>query len=310
MLVSTSSALPRRPFTLAEARAIGLTRDQLKGRFVRLYPSVYAASDLFIDAPTRVRAAQLAIGQLCPASYATGLALYGVGDFDPELIHLSSRHRHPRRIKGIEVHRHQHLGTVLTRQGCAALTPERCLVDAATDLGLADVVASGDGLIALGHTTLDRLYDFVINHHYDGIVRARRAVELMVIGSESFRESHVRIMLVLAGLPQPEVNVSYGESEFLARLDLSYPEWKIAIEYDGRQHGLSLAQRERDVRRREAMERLGWVFIVITAAQLAKPREIVARIHATLVARGYTGPAPVFHGEWSQTFESNTKFVR
>lgn len=305
MLVPIPASLANRPFTLDQARESGLTRDQLKGaRFVRLYPRVYAPVGLVLTASLRVQAAQLAFDQLCPASYATGLALHGIGHVDPEHIHLSTRHPHPRRVRGIEVHRHSHLGAIDRVNGCLTLSPERCLVDAATDLSLAKVVAAGDGLIGLGRTTKDRLHDFVQRHHYDGIVLARRAVELMTTGSESYRESYVRTMVVLTGLPTPETNVSYGADQFIARLDLSYPEWKVAIEYDGRQHGLRLAQRERDIRRREAMERLGWVFIVVTAAQLSRPRDIVARVHAALFSRGYRGPVPVFTAEWSRTFET------
>jgi hypothetical protein len=311
MPVPVPGSLRDRPFTLDQAREAGLTRDQLKGaRFVRLYPRVYAPAGLLITAPLRVLAAQLAIDQPSPASYETGLALYGIGRVDPNRVHLSTRHRHPRRVPGIEVHRHNHLGPALLVSGCGVLSPERCLVDAATDLGLADVVAAGDGLIGLGHTTKDRLADFVHQHHYDGIVLARRAVELMMHGAESYRESYVRTMLVLAGLPTPEANTSYGENDFVARLDLSYSAWKVAVEYDGRQHGLSLAQREHDIRRREAMERLGWIFIVVTAAQLRSPRDIVRRVHAALASRGYKGPGPMFSAEWSRTFEPTPRYVR
>jgi hypothetical protein len=310
MLVPIPTSLAGRPFTLDQAREAGLTRDQLKGaRFVRLYLRVYVLADVVLTSSLRVQAAQLAFAQPSPASYETGLALYGIGQVDPDHVHLSSRHRHPRRVPGVEVHRHNHLGPMKRVDGCLTLSPERCLVDAATDLRLADVVAAGDGLIELGHTTHDRLHNFVHRHHYDGVVLARRAVELMTTGSESYRESYVRTMIVLAGLPTPETNVSSGLEEYIARLDLSYPAWKVAVEYDGRQHGLSLAQRERDVQRREAMERLGWIFIVVTAAQLQRPRNIVARVHAAIASRGYTGPGPAFSAEWSRAFET-PRFVR
>jgi len=305
MLTSIPPELACRPFTLGEARTAGLTRDHLKGaRFTRLYPSVYAVADLLVDPVMRVRAAQLAVEPFCAASYETGLALHGIGDVDVDLVHLSTRHPHPCRIPGIEMHRHFNLGPWSDLQGSRVLCPERCLIDAATNLGLADVVAAGDGLVALNRTTIDRLDEFVHSHHYDGIVRARRAVELMAVGSESFRESHLRVMLVLAGLPTPRCNTSYGdETGIFTRLDLSYEQWKVAVEYDGRQHGLALAQRERDVRRPEAMERLGWVFIVVTAAQLGRTRDIVKRVHGVLVSRGYSGSAPSFSGEWLRTFE-------
>lgn len=261
-----------------------MTRDQLKGsRFSRVYPEIYAEA---------------------------GLGLYGVGAFDEAVVHLSTRSRNPRRVQGIVVHRHNYLGQVQVVNQCRVLSPERCLVDAGNHFTLAELIATGDGLIAQGHTTRADLEIFVTESHFDGVLKSRRAVELINPRSESFRESLVRVMLQLAGLPVPECNVSFGDSEFIARMDLSYRQWLVAIEYDERQHGLSLAQRERDVRRRELMERLGWVFIVITAAQMNRPREIVRRVYETLRSRGYQGPQPEFTTEWHQSFGLKPRFVR
>ena len=91
---------------------------------------------------------------------------------------------------------------------------------------------------------------------------------------------------------------------------MSYRLWLVAIEYDGRQHGLSLAQRKRGVRRRELMERLGWTFIIVTAAQLGRPRDIVNRVYEALQAHGYKGPPPDFTREWTKNFERTPRFVR
>ena len=311
MPVRTPTPFLNRPFTLAEARSAGISRDQLKGsRFQRLYPEVYAGKDLPLVFPVRVFAAQLAVGPRSHASFETGLNLCGVSAGSESDVHLSTRARNPRRIPGIVVHRHNYLGQVTVISRCRVLSPERCLVDAANHLSLAELVAAGDGLIARGHTTKEKLVTFVTESHFDGIVLCRRAVELITPGSESFRESLVRVMLELAGMPAPECNVSYGDAQFIARIDMSYRKWFVAIEYDGRQHGLSLAQREHDVRRRELMERLGWIFIVITAAQLGRPREIVNRVYEAMRKHGYQGPPPEFSREWSQNFEHTPRFVR
>lgn len=145
--------------------------------------------------------------------------------------------------------------------------------------------------------------DFVTTHHFDGIVLSRRVAELLDARSESPRESLVRTVLELAGLPRPECNRTYGDAiEPYARPDMSYRQWKVAIEYDGRQHGLSLAQRERDVWRREMMERMGWTFIIVTASHLRRPREIVNRVYGALREHGYNGPTPTFPLEWTKAF--------
>ncbi len=43
--------------------------------------------------------------------------------------------------------------------------------------------------------------------------------------------------------------------------------------------------------------------IRVSKEHLRRPREVVGRIHAALVSRGYDGPAPVFGPEWRSAFE-------
>jgi hypothetical protein len=47
-----------------------------------------------------------------------------------------------------------------------------------------------------------------------------------------------RMLLVLAGLPEPTVNliIRNPDGSWRMRFDLSYPGLKLIIEYDGRQH--------------------------------------------------------------------------
>lgn len=308
MSTAVPESLTDRAFTIGQAEAAGLPRSRLRSKaFQQVYRGVYAPAGLQMTGSVLVRAAILAIGlQDVAASNVTGLALHGVRDFDDSVIHLATHRRAQRRMPGVVVHRHQFLGEFESIEGCAVLAPVRCLVDAATSYAIASVVAWGDSLIRLRKVTLDVLRAFGDDNHFDGIQRFRRAVSLMSDGAESHRESVVRVMIELAGLPRPIVNRSYGEESFLARLDLSYPEHKIAVEYDGRQHGLSLEQRERDVRRREQMEREGWAFIVITAAQLEYPRDVVLRIHHLPVERGYRGACPAFSQGWLAAFTRGT----
>lgn len=293
-----------RPFTTAEAAALGLTLRMLQGvRFRRLFPLIYCCRELELDDATWAFAALLSVGSHAAASHESGLAVWGADIDTRGTVHLSTRRRSPTQVPGIEMHRNYELGTVHTVRGCRVLGPERCLVDASIHRNLADLVMAGDWLIRLGHMTVDTFVEFSTTKHFDGVQRTRRVAELIDAGSESPRESIVRVALELAGLPRPLCNRSYGdEHELFARTDMSYPEWKVAIEYDGRQHGLSLGQRARDVWRREQMERLGWTFIVVTAADLGRPRAIVQRVHRALVAHGYSGRRPDFPHEWTNTF--------
>jgi hypothetical protein len=304
MIVPVPPELKDRPFTVGEAASHGLTRKMLRGsRFVNVFPRVFAPADLELDHVQLIRAAQLSVGRHAAASHESGLALWDVHIGTRGSVHLTTRRQSPTRIVGITMHRSPHLGPISLIDGCRALSAERCLVDASTRRSLCDLVVAGDWLIRNRCMTVDSFHHFVHDSHYDGVVKARRVADFLRPGSESPRESVVRMLIILAGLPEPECNVSFGdEFGFVARLDMSYERWKVAVEYDGRQHGLDLIQRERDVRRREAMERLGWVFIIVTAAHLKRPREIVERVDAALRSRGYRGPAPFYGLEWTRNF--------
>ncbi|MGL1521349.1 hypothetical protein ACSTIE_23430, partial [Vibrio parahaemolyticus] len=65
----------------------------------------------------------------------------------------------------------------------------------------------------------------------------RLALDLAVDGSESPKESALRVLLVMAGLPTPECNVEiFDGSRFVARVDLLYRAARLVIEYDGDYH--------------------------------------------------------------------------
>lgn len=293
-----------RPFTLEWAERHGHSRRVLQGRrFQIIFPHVYAAANLEHTPSMLAQAALLASPDHCAASHHSGLLLYGIAVGEDLTPHLATLDPEPIRIRGITTHRLAMMSTRIV-DGWRVLSPELCLSTAATQLSLVDLVIAADAMYHRRLTTPGRLDHFLQHHHGAGVRKARRAAHLSRTGSESPRETYVRVMLELAGLPPLESNRSYGdETGVIARLDLSWSEWKIAIEYDGRQHGLSLAQRERDIRRRERMERLGWVFIVVTAAQLATPRDIVRRVGEVLGARRGWPSILRFDAEWSSLFE-------
>jgi very-short-patch-repair endonuclease len=99
---------------------------------------------------------------------------------------------------------------------------------------------------------------------------------------------------VLAGLPEPQVGQPIYDADggWLAQPDLSYPDLQIAIEYDGRHHLVDITQWQRDIRRRENLERAGWLVRVITAADLLRaPTTVIARISQDLRTRTHQSAA-------------------
>ncbi|WP_157540827.1 hypothetical protein [Microbacterium sp. XT11] len=122
-----------------------------------------------------------------------------------------------------------------------------------------------------------------------GIRRLREAIDLIRLDSWSPRESAVRCHLVFAGLPEPELNVDVHDEQgrFLGCVDLAYPEWKIAIEYQGRQHSATYAA---DVERIAALRAAGWIVIEVTSALFASPDRLVSRVRDALCSRRVRTP--------------------
>jgi hypothetical protein len=78
---------------------------------------------------------------------------------------------------------------------------------AAVGIGLVDLVVVADGLIKAGHTSPSRLVETATQWDGRGCRLARRAAALARKGVDSPQETRIRLLLVLAGLPEPRVNL-------------------------------------------------------------------------------------------------------
>jgi very-short-patch-repair endonuclease len=168
--------------------------------------------------------------------------------------------------------------------------------------------AIGDSLIRACRTSARELLDAALAWRGRGAKQARRAARYVRDGVDSAMESRLRMLLVLAGLPAPQVNfiVRHPDGSWRMRFDLCYPALKLIIEYDGRQHAMNSAQWQRDLKRREELDALGWRIIVVTAADLYDaPEQVLARVRDALVERGATGIRRHFKTEWLRYFTAS-----
>jgi len=209
----------------------------------------------------------------------------------------------PPRRRG--VHAHKLLdprALVGRRHGCRIIDPATMFCQLAGVLPLADLIAVGDALVqapVYPHPLDDRpwltppeLAERVALFRGRGKVAAARAIGRVRPGVESRPESLVRVAVVDAGLPEPEVNVSITGSrgEFLGRADLVYRRWRVIVEYDGDQHRTDTRQFDRDVRRLERFAAHGWTVVRITGRAFFGDRvATVARVRHALIAAGWRG---------------------
>ena len=166
-------------------------------------------------------------------------------------------------------------------RGIPVTTAEDTFLDLVPRLGLVDLVILGDSLVLRGRTSpraLRAAADASRGRHRRHAIRAAALVREHV---DSPMESRLRLLLVLAGLPEPVVNhCDYDDTgRLLRRYDLSFPQQRLAIEFDGRQHAESSRQWERDVERREELDDEGWRIVVVLGKGIYRePRRTLERV--------------------------------
>jgi hypothetical protein len=174
---------------------------------------------------------------------------------------------------------------IMERDGLTLTTPIRTWLDLGTMLSLHDLVAAGDHLIhwRLPQATTRDLLDALEGR----LNRRGRRLLLTAIGllndrAESPPESILRVIITLAGLPEPRVNHSVSDhfGEFVARTDLMIDEYKIVLEYQGDYHRKSPGRWRADMTRRSRLEALGWKVMELNADDLRDPEELVRRIRS------------------------------
>lgn len=202
-------------------------------------------------------------------------------------VHVSvpapSRAPHARGIAGhmLQIESHE----LTEREGLRVTTPIRTWLDLGSILPLHDLVAAGDYLIhwRLPQATILDLAD-ALNSRLDrrGRRTLMRALELLNDRAESAPESILRVIITLAGMPEPRVNheVSDRFGEFVARTDLMIDEYKIVLEYQGDYHRKTPGQWRADMTRRSRLEALGWRVMELNADDLRDPDELVRRIRS------------------------------
>ncbi len=178
---------------------------------------------------------------------------------------------------------------ITEHNGVRITTMERTALDCARCLPRMEAVAIVDQFARKG-VNLEALWHRPLNSW-----RLRDTLSLADRGAASPRESWLRVLLVDGGLPRPttQIRVALAEDRF-AYLDMGWEEFKVAVEYDGRQHHTSAADQQRDTDRREELRRRGWRVIAVRRDVI--PGQIADLLHHVadaLIERGWR-PGP--HG--------------
>ncbi|MCH6167594.1 hypothetical protein [Pseudonocardia alaniniphila] len=276
-------------FRGSEAVAAGhLTHAQLRGPLVtNLFRDVYADGRIAVTHPVRCRGATLV---LPPDAVITGRSAATIRGCELARAHDPVEVVAPlrRRItwsEGIRLRR-----TELAREESEPwhsgriASPLRMALDLMLARPLPDAVADLDAVLRAGLVERTALTALVGARSDRGIVTARRVVELADARAESRPESKVRVWLELAGLhPVPQYWIE-DRSGRLARVDLAFPERKVAVEYDGEWRDGQLWALNHDRERLNRVHAAGWDVVFVTQPLLANPRKMIYTVEAALRA--------------------------
>jgi hypothetical protein len=194
---------------------------------------------------------------------------------------------------------------VVELDGVRLTSPARTWLDLAAVLGVDDLVIAGDSLVCehgpefpvprTALCSIEELRGMVARHPGSrGVRKARAAVELIRVGADSPPETRLRLLLVRAGLPEPELNhVVWGEDPWGGQgspvlwPDAAYRQWRIALQYEGAHHN-GEDQYWRDIRRADTAARFGWLEVRLSRLDLAGVHPAALRkVRSALASRGW-----------------------
>lgn len=167
--------------------------------------------------------------------------------------------------------------------------PGRAAWETAVWLDPIRAVAVVDSLLGQGLTDRDTLAALAArNAERPGGRRARWLFDLADGGAQSPTESHLRVRLVLGGLPRPLVQHPVRlVSGVVLHPDLAWPEYRVAVEYDGKWHP-DADQLHRDRRRLNLLVGAGWLVLHVTSRRMhAEFPAVLNEVRAALVSRGW-----------------------
>ncbi|TLP99591.1 hypothetical protein FEF26_03040 [Nesterenkonia salmonea] len=280
-------------FTRSQARALGVSDARLRARDVqKMARATYRHLTPDAPSPPAERVSPEVLSVLCrrsPAirvSHVTAALLYRV-NLPSRLvrdapIHLTGRSRshYGAADPPVRLHRSR-VGPGSTHQlhGIPVTAPAELFVEMAQYLSATELVVLGDQLVRAPRQKLEgrsapwcsvpALRRSVAGaKHRFGIRRAREALELVRVGSDSPPETLLRLALCRAGLPEPELQIRLDARDpYSPAGDLGYRDGRLVMQYEG-EHHFSAEQQARDERRNAAFQMAGWTVIQVNRVDL------------------------------------------
>ena len=290
-------------FSVRDAADAGVPASRLRTPTLEApFWGVRAEQGAVTDLASRATAYFAWLGEFAVVSHFSAAKLWGIPlplhfTHDPRLHVSVAPDVTPPRSQGIAGHHVSlHPMDVTSRYGVRLTTQTRTVCDLAGYLPEDDLLAALDFLLWRERPEDERcsIQEIVraIDRHQTkrGMARLRKVVPLASDHADSAPESKIRYRILDAGLPAPDVNVDLFDKwgRFLARPDLSYPQFMMSLDYEGEHHRTDGVQWEKDIHRVPRLEDAGWQHTRISKSDLHNSDEFLARLARRLRERGWT----------------------
>lgn len=248
--------------TRHEAHAGGLSDRMIhdrvvSGRWVLVAPGVYRLAGVPVTWKQRALAACLIAGPEAVVSHRSAAVLWRVSGFRPGRIEITVPPGRSNRNALARVHRSERVESVV-RDGVPVTRPAATIVDLAGVVGGQLLEEAVDDVLCRRLCRLDQLRAPAGRRGS----RALRAVLEAWNGDAlpaGVAEMRVIRQLLAAGLPDPvRQHEIHHHGQFVARVDLAYPDDRLAIELDGFRWHAGRGPFRSDRLRRNRIEAAGW----------------------------------------------------
>jgi very-short-patch-repair endonuclease len=236
----------------------------------------------------RVRAAALSLGRDAALFGATAAQWWGLDGFNSDRIELVVPRIRRSLDPSVQLHTTRRWGTsdLLSHNGVRTTSVNRTIIDLAASRHSPDVIENAiDSAIRLRLTTLPRL-----TRRISELAPGRRGIRilrelLLDSGGESFLERRFLGLLRSARLPRPACQVSYTASGRAMRVDFEFQTTNVIVEVSGRVGHTSDRDRQKDARRRNALQQIGKTVLEFTTVDvMSNPDYVLSTLRTSGVA--------------------------
>ncbi len=260
-------------------------------RWLQPHPGVYIIGCADPTWEQRVRAALKACGEGAYPSHETLAALHRLdGAEEREEIQITMGQSQRPVPEGVHVFRSRRPVTETRRvRGLVGTSIERCLIDYSSVADAVAVERAVESALDQRLTAETRIWRALSLEGGRGVPGAARLRKVMLtrprgLPAKSVLEIELGHVLIAGGLGHYVRNFPVPRTKY--KIDAAFVDDLVAVEADSRRFHSTKTQVERDARRQEALEAMGWHFERVTFDQVYRdPAGTLVRIRTALADR-------------------------